>query len=57
MMILQLFLERMLNLEEYLDVLWGLMKNMGLIEFLIPPYQSKELLDLQLEWQQAEELQ
>ncbi len=57
MMILQLFLERMLNLVEYLDVLWGLMKNMGLIEFLIPPYQSKELLDLQLEWQQAEELQ
>ena len=56
-MILRLFLEKMLNLVEYLDVLWDLMKNMEQIEYLIHHYQSKVLPDLQLESQQVEEPQ
>jgi hypothetical protein len=41
------YLERMLNLVEYFDALLDYVKGMGLIEFLIPLYQSKVFSDSQ----------
>lgn len=44
------YLERMLNLVEYFDALLDYVKGMGLIEFLIPLYQSKVFSDSQSDW-------
>lgn len=41
------YLGRMLNLVEYFDALLDYVKGMGLIEFLIPLYQSKVFSDSQ----------
>jgi hypothetical protein len=41
------YLERTLNLVEYFDALLDYVKGMGLIEFLIPLYQSKVFSDSQ----------
>lgn len=46
--LVQKFLEKMLNLEVFLDAQVGFYKNMVLIEYLIRLYQSRALQDLQL---------